>query len=349
MKFKQIIKHICIAFVLFIMALYPTYKNITQGSGLYQYENHKLFMENNSHSFDPWQYRILCPLLVEKMFYILDATVLNTLYNTFKNKSIHTNTPQLQALQQDSLFFKYTIVFIVCRFLEDLCIYLLLWHYLFLFTKNKLLISIFILLAVWAMGNAVMNSDLSLNTYMDIIFYLTAAYIIVSKKNIYWILPLSILGAMNRETAAFIPLMLFFAHCDIKNKTLPPKKIWFITSVSVFLFFFILIIIRIHFGYRPDTHPWHLLVYNLFTPTNFHTYFEMFGALGVFPFMCFYYFRKNSYLLQMFFFLIVPIWFSVHLIGTYAREARCFLMPLFVIFMPMIIEIIEEKYKSAAN
>ncbi len=346
MNIKNTIKWIFISLLLSIMSLYPTYKNIRDGSGIAQYENHKLFMSGQSTNFDPWQYRILCPLLAEQLFHALDGSLLEGITKKFQSKSVNQNNFTMKELQKDPLLFKYTIVFILFRFLEHLLIYFLLWKYLGLFTKNKVLVSLFILIASWAMGNAVLNSDLSLNTYMDIILYLVAAYILVTKKSIYWIIPLSILGALNRETAAFIPLMLFFLQCNFKKKIFPPLNIWAITLISGVLFLLILSAIRIYYGYRPETHPWNLLKYNLLSANSFYTYFEIFGAIGFIPFICLYYWRKNSKSLQVFFWLIVPIWFGIHLVGILAKEARCFLVPLFVIFIPMIVEIIEQKSKE---
>ena len=72
----------------------------------------------------------------------------------------------------------------------------------------------------------------------------------------------------------------------------------------------------------------------------------MFGAIGFFPAICAYYYRLNSRILRTFFVLIVPVWFAIHLVGTFAKEARCFLMPMCVIFFPMIIEIIEFQCKK---
>jgi hypothetical protein len=346
MTINKIIKTIGLALIMAIMALYPIYKNISNGAGLAQYSNHKLWLEGNSNTFDPWQYRILCPLLVEQLYYLMDGSLLNNAYNKFKLLPFAEKAFELRSLQSDPLLFKYTIVFVLFRFVEHLLIYFLLWKYLGLFTKNKILISLFILMASWAIANAVMNSDLSLNTYLDVVFYLLAAYVIVAKKNINWIIPLSIVSALNRESAAFIPLMLFFNHCDFKNKTIPPKKIWLVTTVSFALFFGILTLIRLHYGYRPESRPWNFFKYNLYGSSSFYTYLEMFGATGFLPAICLYYWRKNSPFLQMSFWLIVPIWLFIHFYATFAREARCFLVPIFMIFMPMIVELIEQKYQE---
>lgn len=353
MKLKKTLHWIFVSIILTIMSLYPTYENIKNGSGLAQYENHMLFLEGKSNNFDPWQYRVLCPLLAEELFLIIDGSFLDKMNRKYQTIPLAEKAFTLQELQKDALLFKYTIAFVLFRFFEHLLIYFLQWKYLGLFTKNEVLKSVFILMSVWATGNAVMNSDLSLNTYMDIIIYLSAAYLIVAKKSIYWILPLSILGALNRETAAFIPFMLFFAHCDFRKNIFPQKEIWKVTILSLISFFTILVAIRLYYSYRPETHSWNLFEYNLFSTISFYTYFEMFGAIGYLPVLCLYFWRKNSNILQTFFWLIVPIWFSVHLVGTLAKEARCFLVPMFVIFMPMIIEIIEQKsqeyYSSLKN
>lgn len=347
MNLKKTLKWLGIIFSLTIMSLYPIFENISDGGGMSQYTNHKAFMEGHSAFFDPWQYRILCPLIVEQLFPLVDGAMLDKIYHKYKTITFAERAFDLRALQDDMWLFKYTTVFVLFRFLEHLLIYFLLYKYLGLFTKNRVLRSVFLLIASWSIANAVMNSDFSMNTYMDIIIYLMAAYIVVAKQNINWLIPLSILGAMNRETAAFIPLLPFFVHLDIKNRVFPPKNIWIHTVISGLLFFSILVSIRLYYGYRPETHPWNLLKYNLYGATSFYTYFEMFSAIGFFPLICLYYWRKNSRVLQTFFWLIVPLWFGIHIVGTYAREARCFLVPMMVIFMPMIVEIIEQKFKES--
>jgi hypothetical protein len=346
MNLKKTLKGLAIMLSLTMMSLYPIFENISDGGGMSQYTNHKAFMEGHSAFFDPWQYRILCPIIAEQLFHLVDGAMLDKIYNKYKTITFTERAFDLRALQDDVLLFKYTVAFVLFRFLEHLLIYFLLYKYLGLFTKNKVLRLVFLLIASWAIANAVMNSDFSMNTYMDIIIYLLAAYVVIAKENINWLIPLSILGAMNRETAAFIPLLPFFVHLDIKNRLFPPKNIWIHTAISSILFFSILASIRLYYGYHPETHPWNLIKFNLYSATSFYTYFEVFSAIGFFPLVCLYYWRKNSRALQTFFWLIVPIWFGIHIIGTFAREARCFLMPMIVIFMPMIVEIIEQKFRE---
>jgi hypothetical protein len=59
MTINKIIKTIGLASIIAIMALYPTYKNISNGAGLAQYDNHKLWLEGNSNTYDPWQNYII--------------------------------------------------------------------------------------------------------------------------------------------------------------------------------------------------------------------------------------------------------------------------------------------------
>ncbi len=65
-----------------------------------------------------------------------------------------------------------------------------------------------------SMGNGVIASDLTFNTYLDINFYLLSACIIVYKKSPAWLLPIIFLAALNRETSMMIPFLFFISYID---------------------------------------------------------------------------------------------------------------------------------------
>ena len=52
----------------------------------------------------------------------------------------------------------------------------------------------------WAIVHSFFNSDLSFNTFSDILFYLIAGLLILARRDM-WILPLSVLAILNRETS----------------------------------------------------------------------------------------------------------------------------------------------------
>jgi hypothetical protein len=212
-----------------------------------------------------------------------------------------------------------------------------------------------------AFGNAVTAADLSFNTYMDIIFYLLTANIIVYKKNPWWIVPITLLAAFNRETGMLIPALYFISKTDFSNFSFtklnikkigfPEKNTWIITILSYLIFISIFIGLRQHFGYRPQQ-VWKapagipMLKLNLFSAVGVKAYFELIGTFAVIPLLILYRFRSFPELLKKWFVFLVPVWFAVHYVSVVAYQTRLFMVPMVLIFMPMILGWIERDIEG---
>jgi hypothetical protein len=212
-----------------------------------------------------------------------------------------------------------------------------------------------------ALGNSVNDSDFTLHTYLDDILYLLAALVILYKKNPWYIVPITVVGAFNRETALLIPFLFAVSSIDwagwqqnkfsIKKLPFPPTSVILITALSLAFFITIFIGIRWYYGYQPQT-QWKvpaglpMLKLNLVSLLAVKSYFEMVGTFAVLPFICLYKLRSASKILQTWFIAIVPIWFLVHFVSVVAYQSRLFLVPTFIIFIPMMLEIIEKEYEK---
>lgn len=343
------------------MAIYPIYQNYYRGNAIEQYQRHQDFMAGRSMFYNPWQYRVLCPWLVEGAYRLADATVFGMV--NFSSVGLHTPdnsgeknemTKRIMALSQDPSFVKYNIIFIGFRLVEHLVIFWLAWIYFSQFFKNHLLIWCGLMFISLSMGNAVIDSDLSFNTYMDVILYLLAGIVITRRLNAWWIVVIAVAGAFNRETSLLIPLIYFASIVDYSNlrgwRKWTKEHINQIIAVvaSLVLFAAIFALIRTHYGYVPATR-WRvpagpeMLKLNLFSVVSAKTYMEMFGVFGILPFACMVGFKRMNSTLKIFFLALVPVWFAVHLWSVVCYQTRLFLVPTILVFLPAVLELIEKK------
>ena len=354
-----------------ILSVFPIYRNFYYSNGLQTYERHKAVIEQRSEFYNPWQYRILCPYIVEGMMWVYNNTV-DKIYPIEQkmNFSIQSTsgttdeTDQFVKLMRTPGAMKYMIIFIFFRFIEHLFIFYLAWKLWSHFVKSKWLIFLGINFLALALGNAVTVADLSFNTYMDIILYLLTANIIVFNKNKNWILPIALVAAFNRETAILIPALFFISQTDftsfsfknfnLKTIQFPQKSTWLVTIAAYVIFFSIFIGLRIHFGYR-EQQIWKvpaglpMLQLNLLSAVALKAYMELIGTFAVIPLIILYNFKQFPHLLKKWFLFLTPIWFLVHYLSVVAYQTRLFMVPFILIMLPMMLWLVEKEIKTAST
>ncbi len=352
---------LCFCFAL--LSVLPIYRSLYYSNGLLTYERHRAIMEKRSDFYNPWQYRILSPYIVEGMLFVYNHTI-DKIYpieekfhfNIESTSGTNTETDGFIKLMQTKGAMKYMIIFILYRFLEQFIIFWLLWSLWSFFVKSKWLVFLGICFSALAFGNAVTAADLAFNTYMDIIFYLLTALIIVRKKNPYWLIPITLMAAFNRETGLLIPALYFISQTDftqfkinnLKSIKFPQVKTWVLVSVLYILFISIFVGLRIHYGYRPQQ-VWKapaglpMLKLNLFSAVGFKAYMELIGTFAVIPFIILYKFKSFPHLLKKWFLFLVPVWFLIHYVSVVAYQTRLFMVPILLIFIPMMLWLIEKE------
>ncbi len=312
---------ICICFA--ILSIYPVYRNFYYSNAVKTYERHKALLEKRSEFYNPWQYRILCPLIIEGLMFVYNKTI-DKIYPVEEkiNFSIESNTGTNQGTDEFVKLMaipgamKYFIIFIFFRFIENLFIFYLAWRLWFSFVKNKWLVFFGINFLALALGNAVTAADLSFNTYFDIILYLLTANLIVYNKNPLWLIPITILAAFNRETGILIPALYFisntgftnfsFKRFNIRDISFPKKGTWFFTILLYVLFISIFISLRMYYGYQ-EQQVWKakaglpMLKLNLMSASGIKAYMELIGTFGIIPLIILYKFKSFPYLLKKWF------------------------------------------------
>jgi hypothetical protein len=197
------------------------------------------------------------------------------------------------------------------------------------------LLGIFLLAA--SMKNALFESDLSFNTYFDLLFYLLAALLILDKKYL-WIIPLMFFASLNRETSGLIPFLLLSAAWTDSDSA--PFKRMFPAFLSLVVWGIVFAALRFIYPGRPLFIPYDrapgfsLLIYNLTRPV---TWTELFHTLGFIPLLGLPVFFAWHSFWKRFFFILIPVWFGIHAVASVMAETRLFLVPQALIFIPGII------------
>jgi len=359
-------KNVLIFIALALLSVYPIYRNYYYGYADIQYERHLDFMNQESQFYNPWQYRILAPLSVEGVKRVYDQTIdqIYPIEEKFKftqpdGFAPKDKTAEILSKLDEPGFIKYNLIYSAFRFMINFFIYYLAFLFLSHFVKNKWLIFLGIIFMSLSMGNAVNDSDFTLHTYIDNLLYLLAALVIIKGRNGWYIVLLTLIGATNRETCLLIPFLYLVSNIEweswwkeklkISKFPWPRTKVILVTAASVVVFAAVFVAIRAYYGYEPQS-QWKvpaglpMLKLNLISFTAVKSYFEMLGAFSLLPFLCIYRFKQASRILRTWFIAIVPLWFLVHFILVVAYQSRLFLVPTFIIFLPMVLEFIEREY-----
>ncbi len=258
---------------------------------------------------DPWQYRVLSEVIAEAI---------------------------IRAYQLFPIQNAYIPAFITFRLLQNAAIFLLALTLYKKITNSNLLALLAILILASGMKNAFYDNDLSFNTYFDIIFYILSALLLLA-RNYYAVVIVMIFAALNRETSGVIPFLMAATIMD-ESRPLLRKSVPVLLSVGIFAIIFIGL--RILNPDRPLYIPFKhlpgfpLLLYNL---TRQFSWNQLFGTLGLIPFLGMFYFFTWPRLWQRFFLILVPVWFAIHLFASVIDETRLFLVPQALIFIPGIL------------
>jgi len=260
---------------------------------------------------NPWQYRILPDYLVQGVIRAFE----------------HFGVPRPIAM-----------AFFFFRVLQDSAVFFVSFLY-----YRKLGLSwahalMGLSLLAWGMSYAHYGIDLQFSTYFDVLFYLLAGLTILHQKYL-WIVPITLLAALNRETSGLIPFMLLFSLPLSSYQEQRPSKhpLWVPFCASLALYLFIFRALRLHYGHQEFITAFghlpglDLLHYNLF---RLITWDRLFATLGVIPILALVGYSKWPPVLKRFFWVVVPAWFLIHAFCAIMAESRVFLVPQALVLIP---------------
>jgi hypothetical protein len=227
--------------------------------------------------------------------------------------------------------------FLLFRVAQNLAIFgLLVVYYRKLGLDTKVILLGMSALA-WGMTNARYDSDLSFNTYSDMIFYLGAALLILARSYL-WLVPLSVAAALNRETAALIPVMALLHEWMSPSAEKKPAQRFGAALVALALFAITFVAVRQTLGPRAEfptfgsaSRGWETVFANATRPW---TWSQLLATNGWLPFLAVAAIKRWPPSLLAFFWAIVPAWYAVHFAWSTLAETRLVLVPLAIVFVP---------------
>jgi hypothetical protein len=257
---------------------------------------------------NPWQYRVLSAYLLEGLVRLC----------------------RLAGASRP-----YLLAFVTFRFLQDAAIFLAAVMY---FKKLGLSLPhaiIGIMILAWGISYSHYHSDLQFSTFFDILFYLLAGSAIISNAAI-WILPITVLGAFNRETSGLIPFMYLAATFAAGPARSRVKALRF-AGLIIGLYILVFVGLRLAHGHQKlitpasNTPGLALLRYNLLRSI---TWWQWLATFSLVPFLALLGYRSWPVHLRVFFWVVAPAWYAVHLVAAVMAETRVLLVPQALVSIP---------------
>jgi hypothetical protein len=184
------------------------------------------------------------------------------------------------------------------------------------------------------------NSDLSANTYFDVLFYLLAGVAVLTPWKPAAFLGVTVVAALNRETSAFLPMLPVVSLVARPDRiarewrrVAPPSLVAFAVWATIF------------FGVRawagPPARSWEeqwgfvqglpSVAMNLRSHITL-TYLAV--TFTLLPLLTLWQFRGLPDFLRGLFWLMVLPWLGLHLVMVPVNETRIFLVPIAMVLIP---------------
>ncbi len=260
-------------------------------------------------SIDPWQYRIFAPYVIEGIRWFVEWIGLTASYGR---------------------------IFLGLRILQNLLIFIAVGWYWQKVGVSKYFVVIAMMILAWRFTYSNYATGLAFDTYFDLLLYILAALAIIRERYL-WIIPLSALAAINRETGILIPVLLLSSAVELRPKISIDKRRFYIAIAGLLIFSLLYVGIRIAYGPRPFDHM-HEPGLNQFLANlkNPFTYYSSLATFLLFPILALLRWRSWPSILRSFFWVLVPIWIVVHSFTSVLAEARLFLVPYAVVIIPAV-------------
>jgi hypothetical protein len=228
------------------------------------------------------------------------------------------------------------VAFLSFRVLQNFAIFVLSWIYYRRLGSSRFASALGLGLVAWAMTQSLYHAALAFNTYTDIAFYVAAALLIMDRRYV-WIVPLTVLAALNRETSGLIPVMLIAYAVWLGLGTPEGRRALRLGLASLAAFGATIAIVRAAVGAAPlilanGHHPgFDLFGYNVGRGL---TWDYLFRTLNILPLLALATVRRWPPALRVFGLAVVPAWLAIHVFTGILAESRLVLVPLVLVFVP---------------
>jgi hypothetical protein len=229
-----------------------------------------------------------------------------------------------------------TVGLLAFKLLENIGIFALAWLLYRRLGASRYASALGLALIAWAFTQAQFNSGLSFDTYGDVLVYLAAALLILSRRYA-WVLPLTVVGALNRETSGLVPVMLMASAVPLGLRTTEGRRVAALGAAALGLFAVTYLSVRVAQGPHDliigyGNHPgWEAFEYNV---GRGQAWDFIFRTVTIVPLLALTQWRHWPVLLRAFAVAVVPAWLVIHLLASSLDETRLLLVPYVLVFVP---------------
>jgi hypothetical protein len=231
----------------------------------------------------------------------------------------------------------YLVGFLAFRALQNIAIFALAWALYRRFGFDRFACALGLGLVAWGMTQSTLHAALAFNTWGDIVFYLAGGLLILQRRYA-WVLPLTVLATLNRETSGLIPVMLLVVAWSVLGLRTPEgARAARIGAAALAAFAVTYGVVRVAVGssfliLANGRHPgWELFEYNV---ARGITWDELFQTMNVVPLLALLAIRRWPVELRAFAIAVVPAWFAIHVLSSVLAESRLVLVPYALVFVP---------------
>jgi len=257
----------------------------------------------NGTADDPWQYRILSEQLLRPLVAVLDV---------------------LRVPDHESW------AFVLFRWVQSVAACLLAHRWFVRLGHSYGAAMVGIGLVGFVFSTATFDSDLSFNTYMEVIFYLLAVLIVIEHRRLGWLVVLVPVAVINRETALLIPVVAVM---------IGGRRIWRAAFIALVLGLLAYATVRWHYGPRPLITAYgnrpglEILQYNV----RLRTILQLVVTCGLLVVLAGVGWHWAGRLERRLLMLFGSLWFVIHAAVAILAETRLLLVPIVLSLVPVAI------------
>jgi hypothetical protein len=192
-------------------------------------------------------------------------------------------------------------------------------------------------------------SAFSLDRFNDTIFYLVAAVLVLANHEV-WIPALIALAVANRETAVFMPVLIL-ARYPLRPHWSNPgwRRSAAIAAAAWLVAVVVYLAIHVYYGQHPRTEDSYwgadMFLRSLGMPGQ--TAFLL-AAINLLPVLALLVLRDVDPFLRRLFWMVVPLWFAIHIWAARLGEGIMYLVPLTLIIVPLVLQGLQCRLERSA-
>jgi len=191
-------------------------------------------------------------------------------------------------------------------------------------------------------------SAFSLDRFNDAIFYLLGALFVLRGHEL-WIPALIAVAIANRETAVFMPTLIL-ARYPFNRHLLTLKRPLVLASVAWLVAAGVYLAIHVYYGPHPRTEASYwgpdMFLHSLAMPGQ--TAFFV-AAINLLPLLAILVLKDAEPFLQRLFWMVVPLWFVVHIWAARLGEGIMYLVPLALVIVPLVLQGLQRRLARSVS